>query len=123
SSCPPVDPLLTRARDQRQNRQLNIAICRYFKPSDGLEPSTPSLPWRFSGVTRVHARSLATQFLLQIGMNLTAEMRRETSRVSFLMCPFCVRAPSSELATLRRCCIRAAPVVVRRSVGAAGFAG
>jgi hypothetical protein len=22
-----------------------------------------------------------------------AEMRRETSRVSFLMCPFCVRAP------------------------------
>jgi len=27
-------------RDQRQNRQLNIAIFRYFKPSDGLEPST-----------------------------------------------------------------------------------
>jgi hypothetical protein len=27
------------------------------------------------------------------------EMRRETSRVSFLMCPFCVRAPSSVLAT------------------------
>jgi hypothetical protein len=35
------------------------------KPSDGLEPSTPSLPFR--GVTRVHARSSATRFLLQIG--------------------------------------------------------
>ena len=38
-----------------------------MKPSDGLAPSTPSLPWRFSGVTRVHARSLATHILLQIG--------------------------------------------------------
>jgi hypothetical protein len=26
-------------------------------------------------------------------------MRREASRVSFLMCPFCVRVPSSVLAT------------------------
>jgi len=66
-------------------------ICRCFKPSDGREPSTPSLPWRFRGVTRVHARSPATQFLLQIGSFDWEEMRRETSRVSFLMCPFCVR--------------------------------
>ncbi len=43
-------------------------VRRFFKPSDGLEPSTPSLPWRFLGVTRVHARSLATRFLLQIGL-------------------------------------------------------
>ena len=62
-----------------------------FKPSDGLEPLTPSLPWRIRGVTRVHARPLATQFLLQIGLFQTAEMRRETPRVLFLMCPFCVR--------------------------------
>jgi hypothetical protein len=72
------------------------AKCRFAgtlrKPSDGLEPSTPSLPLRFRGVTRVHARSLATPFLLQIGPILTPEMRRETSRVSFLMCPFGVRA-------------------------------
>jgi hypothetical protein len=69
------------------------AICWPFvKPSDGLEPSTPSLPWRFWGVTRVHARSLATHFLLQIALVLTPKMRREASRVSFLMCPFCVRA-------------------------------
>jgi hypothetical protein len=64
----------------------------FCKPSDGLEPSTPSLPWRFWGVTCVHARSLATQFLLQMRLVRTLEMRRETSRVSFLMCPFCVRA-------------------------------
>jgi hypothetical protein len=61
------------------------------KPSDGLEPSTPSLPWRFPGVTRVHARSSATRFLLQIRPFASPRMRRETSRVSFLLCPFCVR--------------------------------
>jgi hypothetical protein len=75
-----------------QHRQHEWPICRDFKPSDGLEPSTPSLPWRFRGVTRVHARSRATHFLLQIGLLEAVEMRRETSRVSFLMCPFCVRA-------------------------------
>jgi hypothetical protein len=63
------------------------------KPSDGLEPSTPSLPWRFWGVTRVHARSRRTPFLLQIAPNEALRMRRETSRVSLLMCPFCVREP------------------------------
>src|SRR5206468_2995185 len=43
------------------------AICWPFvKPSDGLEPSTPSLPWKFGSVTRVHARSLASAFVLQI---------------------------------------------------------
>jgi hypothetical protein len=46
------------------------------------------LTMRFLGGTRVHARSLASQFLLQIGLMLTVEIRRETSRVSFLMCPF-----------------------------------
>jgi hypothetical protein len=43
-------------------RQQNWRICRYFleeKPSDGLEPSTPSLP----------SRPLATQFCLQIGLS------------------------------------------------------
>ena len=70
-----------------------------FKPSDGLEPSTPSLPWRFRGVTRVHARSLETQFLLQIGLVLAPKMRRETSPVSFLMCPFCVRGVVLNLTT------------------------
>jgi hypothetical protein len=69
-----------------------VPFAGLLEPSDGLEPSTPSLPWRFRGVTRVHARSLATHFLLQIGPLQAVQMRRETSRVSFLMCPFCVRA-------------------------------
>ena len=73
------------------------------KPSDGLEPSTPSLPWRFWGGTRVHARSLATRFSCKSGSNELSEMRRETSRVSFLMCPFCVRALMPNEAT----CVRA----------------
>jgi hypothetical protein len=38
-----------------------------------------------------HARSLAAQFFLQIGLLQAVEMRREASRVSFRMCPFCVR--------------------------------
>jgi hypothetical protein len=63
----------------------------FTKPSDGLEPSTPSLPWRFWRVTRVHARSLTTRFFLQIRPFDEVAMRRETSRVSFLMCPFYVR--------------------------------
>ena len=71
-------------------------ICGAFaKPSDGLEPSTPSLPWRFGRVKRVHSRSLATHFLLQIERFAAHTMRRQTSRVSFLMCPFCVRGSSS----------------------------
>ena len=38
------------------------------EPSDGLEPSTPSLPWRFSGGTGVHGRALTLTFLLQTAM-------------------------------------------------------
>ena len=60
---------------------------------------SPSLPWRFRRVTRVHVRSRATHFLLQIGLFERSEMRRETSRVSFLMCPFCVRGLLSVLTT------------------------
>jgi hypothetical protein len=49
----------------------------------------PASLWKVSILTKI---PLATPFLLQIGPILTPEMRRETSRVSFLMCPFCVRA-------------------------------
>jgi hypothetical protein len=69
----------------------NYAFAGILKPSDGLEPSTPSLPWRFESVTRVHPRALATRFRLQIASFWRRGMRRKTSRVSFLMCPFCVR--------------------------------
>jgi len=89
---------------QRPQRRLNkyekAPTCGAFaEPSDGLEPSTPSLPWRFPSVTRVHARSLATHILLQIAPFEGPEMRREASRVSFLMCPFCVRAVLLTLTT------------------------
>src|SRR5215218_602669 len=49
-------------------------------------------PYHFESVTRVHARSLATHILLQIRRFQAADVRRKTSRVSFRMCPFCVRA-------------------------------
>jgi hypothetical protein len=50
-------------------------------------------------LTMEGARSRAAQFLLQIGLNEAPTMRREWSRVSFLMCPFCVRAPLLALTT------------------------
>jgi hypothetical protein len=53
----------------------------------------------FVAYTRVHARSHATHILLQIAPFEGPEMRRETSRVSFLMCPFCVRGLLSVLTT------------------------
>jgi hypothetical protein len=36
------------------------------KTSDGLEPSTPSIPWRFWGGTGWHGRASADTFVLQI---------------------------------------------------------
>ena len=80
-----------------------MPICREFmsKPSDGLEPSTPSLPWKFWCAKRVHARSPATHFRLQIQVVAIVEMRRERSGVSFLTCPFCVRALMPREATAR----------------------
>ena len=59
----------------------------------------PSLPWKFGSVTRVHARSSTTSSLLQIRPFAGRPPRRETSRVSFLMCPFCVRVLVSTLTT------------------------
>jgi hypothetical protein len=45
----------------------------------------------FPGVTRVHGRAHATQFRLQIALIGMPRICGETSRVSLLMCPFCVR--------------------------------
>ncbi len=41
-------------------------FCYSKEPSDGLEPSTPSLPWRFRGGNRGHDRASAATFFLQI---------------------------------------------------------
>ena len=57
------------------------------KPSDGLEPSTPSLPWRSMGGTRVHARALAATFLLQIGSSSCVSGARACPPVPRLVYP------------------------------------
>jgi hypothetical protein len=80
-------------RNRRLSSKQKELISRDFvKPSDGLEPSTPSLPSRFRGVMRVHARSLATPFLLQIGSSKASGMRRQASRLSLLMAVLCPRS-------------------------------
>jgi hypothetical protein len=102
--CPPVPGMCTRLVPAHAGRAKTGNIIGPFagllsKPSDGLEPSTPSLPWRFRGGTGGHRRALATHFLLQIPLLQAVEMRREASRVSFLMCPFCVRASLTTVTT------------------------
>jgi len=72
---------------------------RSVRDGESREGATPSLPWKFASDTRVHARSLATQFPLQIKLIRSTSMRRETSRMSFAMCPFCVRGLVSNSAT------------------------
>ena len=91
SRVPHMCPTCVRVFDTQTTTKCRFAGT-LAKPSDGLEPSTPSLPWKFGSVTRVQTRSLATQSFLQIEANEFSRMRREASRVSFLMCPFCVRA-------------------------------
>jgi hypothetical protein len=100
--CGPLSVLCERIRLATSNPDAPAAV-----------GSTTSLPWRFRGVTRVHARSCAAQFLLQIGLNEAPTMRREWSRVSFLMCPFCVRAWLLALTT------PPAPQVARMATGRA----
>ena len=43
-----------------------LAQAAQAKPSVGLEPTTPSLPWKDGGVSSVHGRSLAGTKCLQI---------------------------------------------------------
>jgi hypothetical protein len=58
--------------------------CRFAgtlgKPSDGLEPSTPSLPWRFWGGIGGHATALAITFVLQIKPSARVASARACSR-------------------------------------------
>jgi hypothetical protein len=58
-------PSCTRGGSRAHPKQATIyLLCRDFggKPSDGLEPSTPSLPWRFVGWLRVGGGRLPTFF-------------------------------------------------------------
>jgi hypothetical protein len=76
---------------ERRGNRVSIVGKNRAAAINPLVPVCASLPWRFRGVTRVHARSSATQFLLQIALIQRRTMRREASRVSFLMYPSCVR--------------------------------
>ena len=50
--------------------KIDARLAGFFaKPSDGLEPSTPSLPWKFGDGTGVHGRSFAAAFVLQIDVS------------------------------------------------------
>ena len=63
-----------------------------LKPSDGLEPSTPSLPWRFTGGTGGHGRALAITFFLQGGSLRCLSDARTCPRVLKLTYPSRTRA-------------------------------
>jgi hypothetical protein len=67
----------------------------FFKPSDGLEPSTPSLPWRFRDGTGGHGRALAITFFLQIEPSRRVSRARACPRVAKLMYPSRTRAALS----------------------------
>jgi hypothetical protein len=102
--CPPV-PKCTRLVPAK-NQNLVIAdntIARFAgilrKPSDGLEPSTPSLPWRFRGGTRGHGRAFAATFLLQIGQSGRVADARAWSLVLELLYPSRTRVLLSVLKT------------------------
>jgi hypothetical protein len=65
----------------------NPRFAGILEPSDGLEPSTPSLPWRFRGGTGGHRRALATTFFLQIESSRRVASARACPRVPSLMYP------------------------------------
>jgi hypothetical protein len=57
------------------------------KPSSGLEPETPSLPWRFASGTGVHGRALEITFRLQIAPSQRVGRARACSRALGLVYP------------------------------------
>jgi hypothetical protein len=89
-----VMPASARARQPLTQSATKVAVLQedFRSPLTDSNRRPPPYPWRFSDVTRGHVRSLATRFLLQISPFFVRGKRRWTSPVSFLMCPFCVRA-------------------------------
>jgi hypothetical protein len=83
-ACPRVT-----ARDSRlQFRHKKAPFAGAFvKPSDGLEPSTPSLPWKFGGGTGVHDRVFTGTFVLQVWPSECVGDVRACPRVLNLMYP------------------------------------
>ena len=59
-----VSGICPRSSRRQQGKRHLQALSR---SPDGLEPSTPSLPWRFPGGTGAHRRACAITVLPQIG--------------------------------------------------------
>ena len=80
-----------RRRSEREHATLSLghAAVELAEPYAHVASRTFVPAW--IPVTRVHARSSATRFLLQIQTFGRKDMRREASRVLFLLCPVCVR--------------------------------
>jgi hypothetical protein len=85
------------ARDKKPESSDLRRFCR--APSGGLEPPTPSLPWRFRGGNCVHARSLARTFVLQIAPSVRVASARAYPHVLSLMYPSRTRGTLSVLTT------------------------
>jgi hypothetical protein len=102
--CPPVPGMCTRLVPAHAGRAKTGNTTGPFagllsKPSDGLEPSTPSLPWRFRGGTGGHRRALAITFLLQIVPSRRVSRARACPLVRGLMYPSRTRGVLSVLET------------------------
>jgi hypothetical protein len=101
-ASPKMYPSRTRQASKSRHRRQHIMPYLqgfYAKPSDGLEPSTPSLPWRFRGGIGVHGRSLAITFFLQIDRSRCVWSVRACPRVLSLMYPSRTRGALSVLKT------------------------
>ena len=95
-----VDPLPVREVPCHTNPgNKNPRFPGILEPSDGLEPSIPSLPWKFRGGTVVHARSRASTFRLQIEALGCVSSARACPSVLDLMYPSRTRGLLSVLTT------------------------
>jgi hypothetical protein len=95
-----IDPLLARevllctSSDNKNPRFAGI-----LEPSDGLEPSTPSLPWRFWGGKAGHGRALASTMCLQSEGFVDVGRDRACPRVLSLVYPSRTRGLLSDRKT------------------------
>jgi hypothetical protein len=96
-SGPPREVLCAACLDNRTSRFAGTSW--RIEPSDGLEPSTPSLPLRFRGGTGGHRRALAITFLLQIVPSRRVSRARACPLVRGLMYPSRTRGVLSVLET------------------------
>jgi hypothetical protein len=119
--CPPVAEMRTRlvpARGPRQGRGASMPVCRAF--AQALWRTRTADPLLTMEVSGRHARTRAGIRGTVSPVNRLVErknMRRETSRVSFLMCPFCVRGLMSlqTTATAATAFLAARPGRMRRA--------